>query len=108
MFFWLVFTLRKVAVYVLVNSFKLSKMSKFSEVNFIIMFFFWFNIEGGFMNLMKTEFLAHYFIYLIKNVYVAVKEEIQDEEDDEDDSIGLGRKMKAGAEKLKQGKTKPE
>lgn len=40
------------------------------------MFYFWFNMEGGFWNLLKTEFFAHYFIMLMKAIYVAAKEEI--------------------------------
>lgn len=105
LFFWMIFCLRKLVVYFLCNSFKLSKLSKISEINFVVMFFFWFNMEGGFLNLLKTEFLAHYIIFMIKGVYGWAKEEIQDEDDDEDDSIGLTKHVKSGVGKLKE-KTK--
>lgn len=94
-FFWVVFTLRKVLVYFLVNSFKVNKLSKFSEINIMIMLFFMLNLEGGLINLIKTELFAHYFIYVAKKAVEILKENVSDmgeDEDDMDENIGIANK----------------
>lgn len=84
----------------MINNFNFKKSNAFfSENNWVVFFYFWWNIERGLWTVIKIDFAAWYLRHALGGIVNTIKEEAEDNCGDFKESHGLDKHLKSAGEK---------